>query len=355
MSNETMDNELDIKPEDDATGHVQEEASPEKAELERSVEEDSRTARRGGVGPVFFVAGLLVASLAGGAIGIVGSKYLAGPDKLPGLRQELKTDLTKIEARLSTSEDKAKDLQKMEGDLTSQLEALQKTISGQGETISELSDQLDAVAQLKDTVGQINERLIVLEGLAGQKSGLVSGAKSIETRLKALEEQAATPAQPSVKPEDLAGLKDEVEALKTQMDNLKAAALKTVPSPQKNQRETINLPKQADGASREETLRILMDTFPRAKMLAAVRAQEHLAAQKPSWLQRALRKHIRIRKEKPVDPYVLINSAQNKLKDGDISAALKRISELNPPVRAAASEWVSAAKTALKQQARTQE
>ncbi|HHI88771.1 MAG TPA: hypothetical protein ENK01_02355 [Hellea balneolensis] len=339
-------------------------AQDERSDAPASFDEDKQVApeaqevqalrKRAGVSPVVFVAGLLLASLAGGTIGIVGSKYLAGPDKIPGLRQEIKTDITKLEARIATDEDKQASLQKTSKAFTDSLDKINKQITEFNDQIDTLSSQIDAFSEFGTDLEALDKRLAVLESLAGEKSDLVKGANSIEMRLKALEERADAPQPPSITPEQMDGLRAEIEALKTQIDEIKSKSALVAES-QRQTRQNISLPKDSGVDSREKTLRILRETFPRAKMLAAVRAQEHLAAQKPSWLERALRKHIRIRKEKPPDPYVLINSAQNKLKDGDIEAALERIAKLNPPVRAAAAEWVSAAKTALKEQARTQE
>ncbi|MCF6275750.1 MAG: hypothetical protein L3J05_08310, partial [Robiginitomaculum sp.] len=98
----------------------------------------------------------------------------------------------------------------------------------------------------------------------------------------------------------------------------------------------------------QSALAVLIDTFPRAKMLAAVKAQETSKANKPGWLRRALSKHIKVRDGEAVDPYMEIAAAEAALKGGDIPAALAHIKKLNPPVRTSAAEWVQAAKKVVK-------
>jgi len=95
------------------------------------------------------------------------------------------------------------------------------------------------------------------------------------------------------------------------------------------------------------SLNILIDTFPREKMLAAVLAQEALAKKKPGWLRRTLRKHIKVREQDVSNPSLAITAAEKALNEGRIQDALDSIAKLNPTVRAAAANWVRAANKAL--------
>jgi len=104
--------------------------------------------------------------------------------------------------------------------------------------------------------------------------------------------------------------------------------------------------KPASGPTGQAALDVLINTFPRAKMLAAVKAQEKTASKKAGWLKRALSKHIRVGNDNAPDPYDTINAAEAALRNGHVTAALEQIAHLNPPVRTSAAEWMQAAKKA---------
>ena len=296
----------------------------------------------------FVFGAMIVASLIGGAIGIGGAKYLAEPDQLPSLRQDVKNDLAKLDARIATLQDTVNKLAKEAQHTQGRMGANEKKITDLSDSLDGQAENLNTLEAAAETLVDVNKRLVILEALAGENTDLVSGANSIETRLKALEEAPA----PTLDAEILGGLSTEIEALKTQVETMQTSTSKmpmALAKPEK-QNIPITLPKDDSANSAQKALRILIDTYPRKKMLAAVRTQERLARKKPGWLERVLRKHIQLRKEEQADPYILINSAENKLKDGDITGALDRISKLNPPVRTVASEWIQAAKIAQKRQ-----
>ena len=105
------------------------------------------------------------------------------------------------------------------------------------------------------------------------------------------------------------------------------------------------------------SLNILIETFPRQKMLAALLAQEQQTQKNPGWLRRVLRKHVKVRREDTTssqtqtqtNPRAFIANAEQAVGEGRIQDALDIIANLNPTIRAAAAGWVRAARKTLQQ------
>jgi len=186
-----------------------------------------------------------------------------------------------------------------------------------------------------------------LEALSGADTDVFSGADSIVARLDTLEKKIADESPLTVSrlpnaPSEAFNKKDQTGNQKDQTGTQKS--ITDNPAPERVS-ESSNL--TAEGQSE---LEILIDTFPREKLLAAVKKQEASAMSKPGWLRRALSKHIKVRTDEAVDPYKTIDAAEAALGAGDITAALAYIQKLNPPVRTSIAEWTQAAKKIAAQQ-----
>ncbi len=140
------------------------------------------------------------------------------------------------------------------------------------------------------------------------------------------------------------------------------SGLKTISDAQPDHTSTINLKPEISPVSTKpdpdiapDALSILIETFPRQKMLTALSAQEQQAQKKPSWLRRVLRKHIKVRREDKTgpqtdlqtDPRASIARAEQAVGEGRIQDALDIIENLNPTIRAAAAGWVRTARKSL--------
>ncbi len=284
-----------------------------------------------GVGRGFVLGGFILSTLLGAGGGIAGTKILAGPDKTAALRIELEQSLEALQQSSQTQTKKLGTANSVQKETKTKLDELQAKNTALSDQIETLEQQ---ISDLQTTVGdgspdkEITDRIAVLEALSSEGEDIFTGANSITARLNAIEENIA-----------------QVELLpKQEISNNTAMPLSTAPPAE------MALPAETAPpveTAQQTALDILIDTFPRAKMLAAARAQEASAGRKPGWIKRALSKHIKVRDTETVDPYAAINAAETALKDGDITSALKHIFTLNPPVRTSAAEWVQAAKKAV--------
>ncbi len=242
-----------------------------------------------GVGAGFVVSGFVVASLLGGFIGIVIPKIF----QHPGQAQQRETVIAKLDTLSQTANEQDKLIQNLK---------------------VRLNEQDSTIARLKKA-----------------DEGLLRAQQEQQDSLAAYLEQSSTSKLPSN-----IGVGD-------QQNSNKPTEAATIITPDIAKPASRN--KSADVT--QTSLNILMDTFPREKMLAAVKAQEVLVQKKPGWLRRALRKHIKVRENVTPDPYIAIDAAETALKEGRVQAALDIIATLNPAVRASAADWVRAAKKAL--------
>ena len=198
------------------------------------------------------------------------------------------------------------------------------------EDISVQKQQLKSLSERNNdaSIAELKSRLDAQEALGGQgaEEGEVSaGAQDLLERITAMEAQ-------------IIDLQAETETITPEFP---------VPSA-----EPIKLPvTQSQGKlsaqERADMLSVLVDTFPRSEMLAAVSAQNKIASKKPSWLQRTLSRHVKVRDDN-TPALATINLAQTALENGDIAESLAQIKKLNPPVRVTAKEWVVAATQAQK-------
>ncbi|MBL4853423.1 MAG: hypothetical protein JKY25_04205 [Robiginitomaculum sp.] len=243
-----------------------------------------------GVGVGFVLAGFVVASLLGGFIGIVAPKVF----QHPGQEQQQREALI---AKLDTLTQNADTQDKLIKNLTAQLQRQQNTLT---------------------SLKKADEKLL-------------STQQNQQNSIADYFEKSAAPRPPG---------NEEIndKPIRDKTDEAVAMAAPDIPKPVDKNKSTDVTPKY---------LNILMDTFPREKMLAAVLAQEKLAGKKPGWLRRTLRKHIKVREDGGPDPHSAISAAETAVNEGRIQDALDIIARLNPTVRAAAAEWVRAANKTL--------
>jgi hypothetical protein len=265
----------------------------------------------------------------GGTLGIVGSKILSGPDKTIALRAELQQGLDNLRqdaqtrtTRLGVATDTVKNNAQTRLD---KLQAENRSLINKVGTLEQMITQV----QLSTATGTktFSDRIAVLEALSGENVDVFSGAGSIAARLDALEERTLE--------QDIAdetSVKQPEEIL-----DVKRISVKPPVDP-----------------TRQASLDVLIDTFPRAKLLAAVKVQELAASKKTGWLKRALSKHVRVGNDNAPDPYDVIEAAETALQSGQVTDALKRLAQLNPPVRTSAAAWVEAAKKAAPRIEKTQ-
>lgn len=312
--------------------------------------EEETPAPRKDVGRGFVMVGFVAASLLGAGLGIAGTKILAGPDKTAALRIELEQSLEALQQSSKTQTKKLGTANSVQKKTKTRLDDLQT----ENET---LADQVEILEQqildLQTTVGdgspdkEITDRIAVLEALSSEGEDIFTGANSIATRLDALEKSIAEVRLLPVvdTPGDASALPSQDEVAETEVENpTDAKPISATPPADMQQADT----------EQQNALDILIDTFPRAKMLAAVKAQEASSTSKPGWLKRALSKHIKVSDDETVDPYAAIDAAEAALKGGNITSALEHIAKLNPPVRTSAAEWVQAALKAAKKTASQQ-
>ena len=286
---------------------------------------------------MFVLGGFVVSILLGGTLGVIGSKIFAGPDKTIPLRAEFQQSLDELRQstqnqakQLGTSADS---VQKRSTSRLDTLQAENQTLINQVGTMEQTIARLEnnAATNLKTTT----DRMAVLEALSGENADMFTGANSIAARLDALEERALE--------ENAASMSAIAEKASAELPEETVSEETAV---EENSDITRISAKPPTNEAQQTALEILIDTFPREKMLAAVKAQEQAASKKTGWLKRALSKHIRVGNDNAPDPYVIIDTAEAAVKNGQVTTALEQLAQLNPPVRASAAEWVKAAKKA---------
>lgn len=305
--------------------------------------EAETTAPRKGVGRGFVMGGFLLSALLGGTLGIAGTKMLAGPDEMAALRTELEQSLAALEKSSQTQTKKlgtASSAQEKTKTRLDELQAENDTLTDQIESLEHKVKDMKKIVADNTAATEINDRIAVLEALSSEEADVFSGAGSIAARLKTLEDKIVDIQQ--LPPQDMPDTASELLPPG-------AAHMEPVEKVSATFEDENRIPATPLAVSEQQAaVNILIDTFPRQKLLAAVKAQETSAARKPGWLKRALSKHIKVNDDDPVDPYFVIDAAEAALKDGDITKALAQISKLNPPVRTSAAEWVQAAKKAAR-------
>lgn len=309
-------------------------------------EETATAAPRKSVGRSFVFGGFILSTLLGATLGIAGTKLLAGPDETAALRTELEQSLNTLKKSNQTQAKKlgaANNIQKKTKTKLDSLAAENQTLVSQLTALEQQITDLTNTVNVGNMDKAVEDRIAVLEAMSGENADVFKGENSIASRLDGLEKNMEdvqrlsatdTPIDtPNVDvPNGASALSSPVEAVepttKTSIDENKIPAIPPVDTEE------------------QSALAILIDTFPRDKMLAAVKAQETSSASKPGWLKRALSKHIKVSNEENIDPYATIDAAEAALKDANITSALEHIAKLNPPVRTSAAEWVQAAKKA---------
>ena len=208
------------------------------------------------------------------------------------------------------------------------------SLSEQSQNIDALSDAQEdnnqgtaSFSSLESSLLDLTNKVDAQLALNIQEGEVGAGANAVLTRLAALETQIA-------------------ELQDSQIENAPPQGFPSASA------EPIDLPdtpasKTLSENDRAEILQVLMESFPRQEMLAAVGAQQEIASKKPSWLQKTLSKHIKVRDDN-TPPLTIINGVEAAVKTGRIEDALEGIKKLNPPVRAMAIDWVVAAKQAQK-------
>ncbi|HFB54879.1 MAG TPA: hypothetical protein ENJ46_03060 [Hellea balneolensis] len=307
------------------------------------------------------------AVLAGGALGsvggVLGQKYY--PVTVDNSQQErevanLKTQILDLEkqatAHTDTLQGTSRTLQTKLDQLDAQIQQLsEREIRTDQPDIAatvtaELEDKFEAISK---SISTLTTRLDVVDDMMAQAGSKTPDTANEDTREESDTKLGNTFTSSAALSERLQALEDmrtqiaehtaELETLRTSVDQLSAdlSARPAFPAPTAN---PIHLPKLDDQDSRAQALALLIDSFPESDMLAAVKAQEKIAAQKPSWLQRTLAKHIKVRDTDSINPVDNITRARQALEDGDVAQAITLINALNPPVRATAQNWLSAAK-----------
>jgi len=211
--------------------------------------------------------------------------------------------------------------------MQAELDALTQSTDEQSKTIetlmARLQKQQTLIAKLETSDGEI------LTSLGKQQESIAAYAEQVSSLDKPNNERANNKPNPN-------SLQGNVIEPATKATPGILETTVTKPGNTYNNVETPQTP-----------LNILIETFPREKLLVAVQAQGVLSQKKPGWLRRALRKHVKVRDEVTLDPYATIDAAEAALKQGRIQDALDNIAKLNPTVRTAAAEWVRAAKKTL--------
>ena len=314
-------------------------------------DEEVLTKSRGGISRAFAILLFMLASLLGGAIGWAGPKIFSTPDKTLGIQAQMQSTLSGLEAKSKANRDQLAKLQKTMGsnqdgaqgradslsELTTQIDGLNEQVKTLTGAAKAQADNLSAATADKKLFTDLKDRLATLEGLSAKDGDLSQGAQAMLDRFSAIEDAQ----------EQTSETLSNFEEVKTELEDLRLK-YQDKPSFPAPITEPINIPPVISSTDRLNALITLMDTFPREKMLEAVAAQEAIAAEKPSWLQRTLSKHVKVRDNDEIGPRTLIKDAEKLLEGGHVNDALTLLGKLNPPVRAVASDWMGAAKKAAK-------
>jgi hypothetical protein len=280
---------------------------------------------------VLMLGGFGLSVLLGGALGIIGSKIFAGPDKTIALRAELQQSLDDLQKATQTQTKNlgaTNSVQKQTKMRLNSLQAENRTLASQVVALEKMVSQVQSSTDTN--LKTFTDRITVLEALTGENADVFNGADSIASRLDALEKAA---------------IATEFGQDRNTPEETSAGLVKEEPSVQAEDVKRISAIPPI-GQAQQSALSVLIDTFPRAKMLAVVKAQEQTANKKVGWLKRALSRHVRVGNDNAPDPYATIDAAESALKNGQITAAIELLAQLNPPVRTSAAEWIQAAQKA---------
>lgn len=306
-----------------------------------------------GFWPFAFILGAVFGGLVGGYI----PKYLdKSPDKLATFSNQtnqsintLETALSKnqktiakLKANLDAISKKNTKISSLENDLGIALDGLNtrmETLAKQVETLSEAPKETPQSVEISKALKTLQGRMDALEALKGAPGDENAGAQALNARLAAMEKRV----------EGFSKIEDKIQTLESDLSKLETQAPPKASFPTPDTKP-IKLPEISDEKARSSALEILIDTFPREKMLEAVKAQEVLAQNKPGLLRRMLDKHIKTKKSERPDPRFTIDKAYRLTKNGEIKEAIATIQILNPPVRSIAANWVKSAKIYLKSQ-----
>lgn len=280
----------------------------------------------------------LMATLAGGAIGWGGPLLFGNQSaKTEALQNTLDQTRSELVAAKTERQQLSEALAAIQGTSQNQASSNQSIVA----TLNDLEDKIAALQESEkpvdnsEAISALEDRISKLATLNNidAEDGMTSiNLLDLIERLDTLEASSS------------ADINARLDALEAQIKEANANPA-TFPKPDST---PIELPAAETAQSAAETLQVLIDTFPRSKMLETVKAQEALAAKKPSWLQRTLSRHVKTHDEEKINPVDTIASAEAALKLGEVDQALKLIATLNPPVRAVAAEWIDAAKKASK-------
>ena len=279
----------------------------------------------------------LLATLMGGSIGWVGPAMFKSTAQADALTQTITT----LQADLITQTEARKTIERTLQTLQNSVKANTRNTAKLDANLSEQSQSIDILTSAQDDNKQGTDNFASLE------SSLLDLTNKVDAQLALNMKDGEMEAGANV-------LLTRLATLETQIAELQETQVETVP-PQgfpSASAEPIDLPdtpasKTLSENDRAEILQVLMESFPRQEMLAAVEAQQEIASKKPSWLQKTLSRHIKVRDDN-TPPLTIINGVEAAIKAGRIEDALEGIKKLNPPVRAMAIDWVIAAKQAQK-------
>jgi len=241
-------------------------------------------------------------------------------------------DLSAIEARLTSLEDRAKedkaesavvDLTDIESRLTSLEDAPSPEIDPQA--LTDLKSAQEDGFEWPDTT-KLEARLDALETKteeqadAAQLTPALDIPSDLENRLAELEAQAlvaasANPDDTAV--EDSALMAEVIETLESRVTILENAA-----------------------ATRPEVERIAVLAFPKAAMLKAIEGDTE-----GGFMKKTLSRHVRVKGDN--DPQTLIEEIEADIAKGDLDTAAKKYERLPDPVRAAGRAWYESVKASL--------
>ncbi|MBL4870475.1 MAG: hypothetical protein JKX72_05935 [Robiginitomaculum sp.] len=279
----------------------------------------------------------LLATLMGGSIGWLGPAMFKSTSQTDAITQTVAA----LQADLNTQTKARKTIEQTLKTLQNRIKTNTGNTAKLGATVSEQSQNIDVLTNAQADNNQGNDNFASLE------SNLLDLTNKVDAQLALNMKDGATGAGANT-------LLTRLSALESQITELQKSQIETVSSvgfPSASA-EPIDLPdthasKTLSENDRTEILRVLVESFPRKEMLAAVEAQQKIALKKPSWLQKTLSKHIKVRDDN-TPPLTIINSVEAAIKAGRIEDALAGIKKLNPPVRAMTIDWVIAAKQAQK-------
>lgn len=302
-----------------------------------------------------------IAMLGGGVIG-AGAPTLLGIGKNDTL--SVKQSISELQAASAENSALAGDLSALDRRISEQLSKSESkhnaNANDNAENIAALRKEISAVKSAQTDIDAVNERLQTVD----ENLKLLASAAAAELGGNSDPEQGSAFLDRLNAAESAVQLTEDLQMRLAQAET-EITQLKQMPE---NQAQTSNLGTHSaeripDGAKeslvptaniamldKPDQLTALIDTFPSDALHEAIKAQQmRKAERKPSWLQRTLSKHVQVRDTDTTDPKQLVIEANAAVKNGDISTALIALARLDPPVKAAAADWILAARKAEKQ------